>query len=228
MEPLKPIWSFNLGFFNIDIAPEIVIQWGIILLVAVLAILSTRNLKLRPGKKQTVVEALYTTSKKLVIENMGESFIRMIPFIGSLFVFLFFMNFIGLIGLPIPTKNFSVVVGLSLITFFMVQYCSISRYGLLKYFKGYTYPLAAITPINILERVMLPVSLSLRLFGNVLAATVLVDLSYQALGSIGFIAKLGIPIPLHMYFDIFDGGIQTIIFIMLTMINIRITAEHSH
>lgn len=228
MEQLEPLWSFGIGPFTIDIAPEIVIQWAIMLLVIILAIWSTKGMKVRPGKKQTIVETLYTTLKNAVVANMGEGFTDMIPFIGSLFVFLFFMNFVGLIGLPVPTKNFSVTVGLALITFFMVQYYSISRYGLKSYFKGYTYPLAMITPINILERVMLPVSLALRLFGNILAATVLVELSYEALGSLGFIAKLGIPIPLHAYFDIFDGGIQTIIFIMLTMINIKITAEHSH
>jgi F-type H+-transporting ATPase subunit a len=228
LKPLEPFWSFGVGPFKIDIAPEIVIQWGIMLLITVLAIWSTKGMKVRPGKKQTVVETLYTTLKDVVVSNMGETFTDMIPFIGSLFAFLFCMNFIGLIGLPVPTKNFSVTVGLALITFYIVQYYTISRYGLKSYFKGYTYPLVAITPINILERVMLPVSLALRLFGNILAATVLVELSYEALGSLGFIAKLGIPIPLHVYFDIFDGAIQTIIFIMLTMINIKITAEHSH
>lgn len=228
METLEPIWSFGLGSFTIEIAPEIVIQWGIMLLITGLAIWSTKGMKVRPGKKQTVVETLYTTVKDAIVSNMGEKFTDMIPFIGSLFIFLLLMNFTGLIGLPVPTKNFSVTVGLALITFFMVQYYSISRHGLKSYFKGYTYPLALITPINILERIMLPVSLALRLFGNILAATFLVELCYEALGSIGFIAKLGIPIPLHAYFDIFDGGIQTIIFIMLTMINIKITAEHSH
>lgn len=228
METLEPIWSFGLGSFTIEITPEVVIQWGIMLLITGLAIWSTKGMRVRPGKKQTVVETLYTTVKDAIVSNMGEEFTDMIPFIGSLFIFLLLMNFIGLIGLPVPTKNFSVTVGLALITFFMVQYYSISRHGLKSYFKGYTYPLALITPINILERIMLPVSLALRLFGNILAATFLVELCYEALGNIGFIAKLGIPIPLHAYFDIFDGGIQTIIFIMLTMINIKITAEHSH
>ena len=74
---------------------------------------------------------------------------------------------------------------------------------------------------------MLPVSLALRLFGNILAATFLVELCYEALHSVGFIAQLAIPVPLHAYFDIFDGGIQTVIFIMLTMINIKMIAEHS-
>ena len=227
MEPLEPIWSFEIGPVIIDIVPEVVMQWLIILFIASIAIWSARNLKLRPSKRQVVVEYIYTMLKNIVTANMGEEFWKLIPFIGSLAVFLLFMNLIGLLGLPVPTKNFSVTVALALITFYMVQYYTIRKYGLKKYFRGYTFPLAIITPINILERIMLPVSLALRLFGNILAATFLVELCYEALGNIGFIAKLGIPIPLHAYFDIFDGGIQTVIFIMLTMLNIKMIAEHS-
>ena len=227
MEPLEPIWSFYVGPMKIDIVPEVVMQWITILIIAAVAIWSTRNMKLRPNKKQVVVESIYTTFKNVVTANMGEEFLDIIPFIGSLAVFLLFMNLIGLIGLPVPTKSFSVTVGVALITFYMVQYYTIRKYGLKSYFRGYTVPLAIITPINILERIMLPVSLALRLFGNILAATFLVELCYEALGHVGFIAQLGIPIPLHAYFDIFDGGIQTVIFIMLTMINIKMIAEHS-
>ena len=73
---------------------------------------------------------------------------------------------------------------------------------------------------------MLPISLSLRLFGNIFAATMIMELLYEALNGISFIATIGIPIPFHLYFDIFDGTIQMIIFVMLTMINIKITSEH--
>lgn len=227
MEPLKPIWSFYLGSMKVDIVPEVLMQWITIVVITILAIWATRDMKLRPGKKQVVVESIYTTLKKVVIENMGEDFLDIIPFIGTLAVFLLFMNLTGLIGLPVPTKSFSVTVGLALITFYMVQYYTIRKFGLKSYFVGYTLPIAIITPINILERIMLPVSLALRLFGNILAATFLVELCYEALGHIGFIADLVIPLPLHAYFDVFDGGIQTIIFIMLTMINIKMVAEHS-
>ncbi len=72
---------------------------------------------------------------------------------------------------------------------------------------------------------MLPVSLSLRLFGNMFAATIIMELVYSALSSVTWVAQLGIPIPLHMYLDLFDGTIQMIIFVMLTMINIVITSE---
>ena len=227
MEPLKPLWSFNVGSIKIDIVPEIIIQWIIILIIAAIAIWATRNLTLRPNKKQVVVEYIYTTLRSVITANMGEEFLDILPFIGSLAVFLLFMNLTGLFGLPVPTKSFSVTVGMALVTFYMVQYYTIRKYGLKSYFKGYTFPIALITPINILERIMLPVSLALRLFGNILAATFLVELCYEALGHIGFITQLGIPIPLHAYFDIFDGGIQTVIFIMLTMINIKMIADHS-
>ena len=69
---------------------------------------------------------------------------------------------------------------------------------------------------------MLPVSLALRLFGNMLAATILVDLVYEALGNFA----IGIPIIVHGYFDLFDGTIQMLVFSMLTMIQIKLTAEH--
>lgn len=227
MEPLKPLWSFDVGPIKIDIVPEIVMQWIIILIIAAIAIWATRNLTLRPNKKQVVVEYIYTTLKNVITVNMGEEFLDVLPFIGSLAVFLLFMNLTGLFGLPVPTKSFSVTVGMALVTFYMVQYYTIRKYGLKSYFGGYTFPIALITPINILERIMLPVSLALRLFGNILAATFLVELCYEALGHIGFITQIGIPIPLHAYFDIFDGGIQTVIFIMLTMINIKMIADHS-
>ena len=171
MEPLEPIWSYAIGPIKLEIVPEVVMQWITIVLIAIIAIWATRNMKLRPNKKQAVVESIYTMLKNVVTANMGEEFLDIIPFIGSLAVFLLFMNFTGLIGLPVPTKNFSVTVALALITFYMVQFYTIRKYGLKSYFGGYTFPLAIITPINILERIMLPVSLALRLFGNILAAT---------------------------------------------------------
>lgn len=227
MEVLKPLWSFYIGPIKVDIVPEIVMQWIIILIIAIVVVLSTRNLKVRPNKKQVIVEYIYTSLKNVITANMGEEFLDIIPFIGSLATFLLALNLTGLFGLPVPTKNFSVTLGLALIAFYMVQYYTIRKYGLKSYFGGYTFPLVIITPINILERIMLPVSLALRLFGNVLAATFLVELCYEALGHVGFIASIGIPVPLHAYFDVFDGGIQTVIFIMLTMMNIKIVAEHS-
>lgn len=226
METLEPIVSFTLGGFRVDITPEMVVQWGIIVLIALLAWWGTRNLSIKPGKKQTVVEAIYTSLVGIIKNNVGEKYLDIIPFIGTIAVYIFMMNMVGLVGLIPPTKNFSVTVALGLISFFMVQAYAIKGHGVGGYLKGYINPVAIMLPINLLERVMFPVSLALRLFGNVLAATFLVELVYESLGKIAFIAQIGLPIPLHGYFDIFDGVIQVVIFVMLTMINIRIISEH--
>lgn len=227
METLEPVVSFSLGSITIDIAPEIVIQWLIMLAIIGVALWAVRNLQIRPNKKQTIVEYLYGMLKDLLVSNMGEVHLELLPFIGTLFIYLLIMNLTGLLGIPVPTKNFSITVSLGLITFFMVQYYPIKKYGVKRYFKAYSFPTAIVTPINVLERFMLPVSLALRLFGNILASTFLVELAYQALESISVVCAIAIPIPLHAYFDVFDGAIQTIIFVILTMINIKITTEHS-
>ncbi len=226
MEESKPLYSFIVGNFTIDITKELVIQWIIMLIIILLAFWATKGMKKRPNKKQTVVEVLYNAIKGVVVQNMGEKYVGFIPYIGTLAIFILLLNLTGLIGVAPPTENYSVTLGLALMTFVVVQAYAIKTIGIKHYFLGLGQPFAAMLPLNIMERIMLPVSLSLRLFGNIMAATVLIELVYQALGSLSFFAQIGIPIFLHAYFDIFDGVIQMVIFVMLTMINIKIVAEH--
>ena len=182
MESYKPIVSFNLGGLIIDIKPEAIIQLVIILLIGILAWYSTKDLKSKPqSKKQVIVEYLYNLIKNVVDSNMGKEYRDVIPFIGTLAIFILTMNLTGLVGIAAPTKNFSVTIALSLIVFVFIQVYTIRKTGIKRYFGGYAKPMAVMLPINILERVMLPISLALRLFGNILAATVLVELVYKAL-----------------------------------------------
>lgn len=227
MELTHPIFSFNIGKLVIDIKPEAIIQLVIVLLIGILAWWATKDLKRRPtGKKQVVVEYIYTTIQNVVNANMGEQYGDMIPFIGTLAVFIVTMNLLGLVGITPVTNNFSVTLALGLISFVVIQVYTMKKIGIGHYFLGYGQPMLMMLPINVIERVMLPVSLSLRLFGNILAASFLVELVYESLDKIAWIAQIGLPVPLHAYFDIFDGCIQMVIFVMLTMINIKITVEH--
>lgn len=226
MEALEPIISFWIGKFRVDITQEMVIQWIILIVILALAWWTTRDLKIKPNKKQVVVEYIYDTVKNLVYENIGEKYKDLIPFIGSMAVYLLIMNLVGLIGIVPPTKNFSVTVGMAAISFVVVQGYAIKKHGFGSYLKGYTQPIPLMLPINILERVTLPISLALRLFGNVLAATFIIELVYESLSKLAWAAQLVIPVALHGYFDIFDGVIQMVIFVMLTMINIKIVSEH--
>ena len=227
MELTHPIFSFNIGKIEIDIKPEAIIQLVLVLLIGILAWWATKDLKRRPtGKKQVLVEYIYTTIQNVVNANMGEQYGDMIPFIGTLAVFIVTMNLLGLVGITPVTNNFSVTLALGLISFVVIQGYTMKKIGIGHYFLGYGQPMLMMLPINVIERVMLPVSLSLRLFGNILAASFLVELVYESLDKIAWIAQIGLPVPLHAYFDIFDGCIQMVIFVMLTMINIKITVEH--
>ena len=227
MELTHPIFSFNIRKLVIDIKPEAIIQLVLVLLIGILAWWATKDLKRRPtGKKQVLVEYIYTTIQNVVNANMGEQYGDMIPFIGTLAVFIVTMNLLGLVGITPVTNNFSVTLALGLISFVVIQGYTMKKIGIGHYFLGYGQPMLMMLPINVIERVMLPVSLSLRLFGNILAASFLVELVYESLDKIAWIAQIGLPVPLHAYFDIFDGCIQMVIFVMLTMINIKITVEH--
>lgn len=227
MHPSEPIFSFNIGKLIIDIKHESIVMFAIVIIIGVIAWWSTRDLKHKPtGKKQIIVEYIYSIIRNVVNDNMGEKYEDIIPFVGTLGIFLLVMNFTGLIGIAPPTKNFSVTISLGLVSFFTIHAYTIKKVGLGHYFLGYGQPMLMMLPLNILEKIMLPISLALRLFGNILAATFLVDLVYESLSKIAWIAQIGLPVPLHAYFDIFDGVIQMVIFVMLTMINIKITLEH--
>lgn len=216
--------SLTTGY-PLGLSSEIVTQWVIMLFLAIGGFLLTRNLKNVPDKKQAALEKLYVTIESVVKSTMGESYTNFIPYVGSLIIYLLCMNFTGLIGIKPATQSLSVTAGLGLTTFMTIHYTAIKRNGLFDYAKGYAHPFIVMLPINIMERVMLPVSLALRLFGNMSAATLLVDMVYEALAGVASIAQIGLPIIVHSYFDVFDGTIQMLVFSMLTMIQIKLVSE---
>lgn len=226
MEPVIPIFSFKIGSFPIDITMDIVVQWAVILILGLVSYFITRNLKRIPNKKQVVLETLYTTIEGLVKSNIGDSYIGYIPYVGTLVVYLLVLNLLGIVGIKPPTQNLSVALGLGLTSFVVINATALKRNGIWGYTKGLGEPFLLMLPLNIMERVMLPISLALRLFGNMMAATLLIEMLYEALGHIGWLAQIGAPIIAHGYFDLFDGSIQMLVFTMLTIINIKMTAEH--
>ncbi|CCC58017.1 F0F1 ATP synthase subunit A [Caloramator australicus] len=233
MEKARPIFEILLFGIKIPIYQAIIIQWVIIAIITILLFISSKKLRTIPNKLQSFLELVVETINNLVKENMGEKYIKFVPFIGTLAIFLLFMNVFDLFGFRPPTADYSVTLGLAIISFLIIQANAIKKNGVIHYFKAFAEPFAFMLPLNIIERLVVPVSLSLRLFGNTLAAVIIVELLYKALA---YLTKLihfplpifqaVIPIPFHIYFSLFDGVIQMIIFIMLTMIFIKITAEH--
>ncbi|MBD5637303.1 F0F1 ATP synthase subunit A [Clostridium botulinum] len=226
MEKILPLFYINLFGYKFGITSTLITQWVIIVIISLMSIILTRNLKKVPDKKQTIMEIMLNSVRGLVNENMGPEFKKFVPYVGTLMIYLLLMNLMGLLGFKPPTLDLSLVAGIAVISFIVIQGYAIKKSGTIHYLTGYGKPYLFLLPLNILERIMLPVSLSLRLFGNMTAAVLIMDLVYSALSRVSSFAQLVIPIPFHIYFDLFDGTIQMFIFVMLTMINIKVISEH--
>lgn len=217
--------SINVLGVKLEITRSVLVQWAIIVVLTLICFLLTRNFKRKPDKKQTILEIFYELIENLVLENMGKDYLSFIPFVGTLVLYLLLMNVVPLVAVPAPTEDLSVTIGMALVSFLVIQGYSIYKNGLKGYFLGLLHPVAVMLPMNIIERIMLVVSLSLRLFGNIAAGAVIMGIAYSSLRDASPLLNIGIPVPFHFYFDIFDGFIQMLIFVMLTMIHIKIVAE---
>lgn len=215
-------FSIPIGKYHLDISQAIIVQWCIMAVLIAVFVYLGKGLKRIPNRKQTISEILYTTIRNLVRSNIGEEYDCYIPVFGTMAIFLLAMNFIGIIGITPPTKDYSIALGMALCAVSVIHINAIKKMGFGHYLLGYGKPFIFMLPINIMERVMFPVSLSLRLCGNMIAATMILEMIYGAMGNFALI----LPIPIHLYFDIFDGGLQMIVFLVLTMIQTKILAEH--
>ena len=184
-----------------------------LILFALIVRLKLKDTDGKPGALQNVAELIVEMLDGMVKSSMGKKGKPYRNYIGTLFIFLLISNLSGLLGLRPPTADYGVTLGLGLITFFIVQTNNI-RYNKVGAFTELFKPLPFLFPINFIGEIATPISLSLRLFGNVLAGTVIMALIYGLLSKVAFFW----PGVLHVYFDIFSGAIQAYVFCMLTMV----------
>lgn len=168
----------------------------------------------RMTTSSTLVEMGVDALTRFVEDALGKDGAKKyINYIGVLFMYIFFCNTSGIFGLRPPTADFGTTLCLALITFVMIEYADI-RYNKWNMVKGLFEPFPLFFPMNVISIFSTPLSMSLRLFGNILGGTVLMALYY---GMLPWFAKLGVPSALHAYFDVFSGAIQTYVFCMLTV-----------
>ena len=162
----------------------------------------------------TLVEMGVDALSRFVEDALGKDGAKKyINYIGVLFMYIFFCNTSGIFGLRPPTADFGTTLCLALITFVMIEYADI-RYNKWNMVKGLFEPFPLFFPMNVISIFSTPLSMSLRLFGNILGGTVLMALYY---GMLPWFAQIGVPSALHAYFDVFSGAIQTYVFCMLTV-----------
>ena len=168
----------------------------------------------------------------MTVDNMGKKYGQpMSIYIGSVFIYLLFANTFGLFGFEAPTSNFSVTLVLAFLSWALIQGVSIKHNGFKGYLKGFFEPFFPFVIPNIIGLVAPLISLSMRLFGNILAGSVIMGLVYSLgvwlssfipiIGGIDVISVFIAPV-LHLYFDLFAGFLQAFLFVTLTQMFIAV------
>ena len=217
LEELQCENVFYIG--SIGVSESVVVTWIIMAVFLLAAILLTRNLKVEnPGRGQLLLEYAVTWLQGIGDGIIGEEGKEYGAYLTSVLMYLGVANLIGMIGFKPPTKDLNVTAALALMSIVLIEFAGIRKKGIRGWLKSFTQPIAIVTPINILEVFVKPLSLCMRLFGNVLGAFVIMKL-------IECILPVGLPVVFSAYFDLFDGLIQAYVFVFLTGLFIKEAIE---
>ncbi len=228
MEPHNA-FTMNLFGLKIPVSDLVVSMWVIMAVMIILAIILTRKLTLVPNKKQNVVEVIVEFINNTVKDAIGPHHWKAFaPYIGTVMLFLIFANTVSIFNiipggeegfkLRPPTRNINVTVCLAVMSICVVIFAGIRYKGVGGWLKSFAKPTPVMLPFNILDYLIKPTSLALRLFGNILGAFIVMELIYMALPAFA-------PAVLSIYFDLFDGILQAYVFTFLTSIYIAEAVE---
>ena len=234
----KAYLPVDLGHFSGVHLDTLITAWIAMGTAIILALIVTRNLNRVPGKIQLIAEKLMIFIDDISVSQMGKEGIKHTPLVGSLFLFILFGNLLGqvplrLIHLPggelcSPTNDLNTTVALALLV--LVYYISsgIRKKGF-KFFRHYFQPFWFLAPLNFLEDFTRPVSLSVRLFGNILAGEVIIGVLIAFLFLFPLLIPLteGLIICLVM-FELFVAVIQAFIFAVLSASYIAAATSNDH
>ena len=223
----KQIVTLQLGSLSIQFdKAAMIMSWVVIGLLTVLALFLRRALRQDIEDKPNRVQAALDMLIDLLQGQLTSSFsseklaVEMFPFISTLFLFVLFSNWLGIVpGLSSPTQNLNITMSLALMVFVVSQVLAMRAKGLKRYLRGYIEPMAFMLPLNIIGELSKPLSHAFRLFGNVLAGTILITVVMAKF------APIIVPSGLHLIFGLFFGGIQAFVFAMLAVAYINVAVE---
>lgn len=215
------VFSYELFGQTLWITTTHVCALIVILVLVFFSIAANRAMKRAteiPSGFQNVLELIVGMLDDMVCGTMGKiAGPKFVNYISTIFVFILLSNISGIFGLRPPTADYGTTLALGLITFSLIWITKFKNVPKKQIWADMCSPLPPWLPIwlpiNIISEVATPISLSLRMFANVLSGTAIMALVYGLLGKIA----LAWPAALHAYFDLFSGAIQTYVFCMLTM-----------
>lgn len=213
---------------GLDVTPEVTTMWGIIAVLTLLSVLATRRLKENPGPLQNLLEVALGKLENLYTGILGQDRARaFFPFLGTLFIFIIVCNYSGLIpgagvvtGFKAPTSSLSVTAGIGLCSFAATHYFGVRSNGLRGYASHFVKPVALLLPFLLLDELVRPVSLALRLFGNIYGEESVTEQLYEIL-------PIGAPL-IMMVLSLLFCALQAVVFSMLTAIYIDGASGKGH
>ena len=222
--------STGNGQFGLPVTITVVTTWFLIFIMFLLFKIGTSKLEVIPGKIQLFLEVIYGFLEDIIEQMMGSWKKKYFSYIGPLFLFIFTANTIGFFPIPwffmdgghltiapafrTPTADLNTTVGLAVLTTITFLSAAIKTDGFFGYLKGFLAPIPIMLPLNVVGEIAKPVNISVRLFGNAFAGGVIMGLLYMG-------APAVVPAALHLYFDLFQGLVQSFVFIMLSMVYIQ-------
>lgn len=220
MAELQTETAFTIPMFGgIPVPESVAVTWLIMALLTVVSILLTRHLSVeKPGKVQIVLEGGIGWLYSFFGDILGERGKQYIPWLATVTIYIGCANMTGLIGLKPPTKDLNVTAGLAIMSIVLIEYSGLHIKGGRGFVHSFAEPMPLLAPINVLELFIKPLSLCMRLFGNVLGAFVVMELIKLCMPAV-------MPVPFSMYFDIFDGLIQAYVFVFLTSLFMKEAME---
>lgn len=208
--------AFTIPIFGgIPVAESVFVTWLIMAVVILLCAIFVRNLKVTaPGKGQLLLETAVSGIYSFFEDILGEKGKGFIPYLMSVGIYIGIANLIGILGFKPPTKDINVTASLAILSIILIELSGVLAKGGRGWLKSFAEPMVVILPINILEIFIRPLSLCMRLFGNVLGSFVIMELLKMVVPAI-------LPAVFSCYFDIFDGLIQAYVFVFLTALFIK-------
>lgn len=231
LKEIPVVMEMGQGKFGLPVSITVVGSWFCIFILFLVFKFGTHKLNLVPKKRrQIILESLLNFLDSLTFRSLGRQKDKFLSFISCLFLFIFSANILTFFPIPwiskigknlilapafrTPTADLNTTVGLALLTAIVFITTNIKQTGILGYIKGFAEPIPILLPLNIIGEIAKPINMSFRLFGNMFAGMVIMGLLYKA-------APAVIPAPLHLYFDLFSGVVQSFVFVMLSIVHIQ-------
>lgn len=227
MDLLKGIggWGANVEqMLGVDSINHVLYMWLAMIILLAFGLIVRGRLQLVPGGMQNVFETIIGGLEDFTVANLGQEGRQFMPLLCTIFLFILTMNYIGLVpGCDAPTANINTPAAMAIIVFLFYQAVGMKKWGF-KYIKHFMGPVSFLAPLMLvlepISHIARPLSLTLRLFGNIRGEEIVLILMFM-------LAPIGGTLPMYFLF-ILAKTIQAFIFFMLTMLYLQGSIEHAH